>query len=165
MQKINFQNLPSTTTPINATNLNAIQSNAETAINDVAGDLSDYVDGTTAMGDIKASSVTTTGNATIGGNVNCSDVYINSLKNSKLIVSDTLTNGQSKTYTLSNASAIFLIFVTANGNNTGGLEMAYYNGTYHTTIKAPSYVTFSYSNGSVAVTSQYTNKINIIELT
>ena len=36
MQKINFQNLPSTTTPINATNLNAIQTNAETAINDVA---------------------------------------------------------------------------------------------------------------------------------
>ena len=40
MQKINFQNLPSTTTPINATNLNAIQTNAETAINDVADDLS-----------------------------------------------------------------------------------------------------------------------------
>ena len=57
MQKINFQNLPSTTTPINATNLNAIQTNAETAINDVAGDLSDYVDGTTAMGNIKTTGV------------------------------------------------------------------------------------------------------------
>ena len=33
MQKINFQDLPSTTTPINATNLNAIQTNAEDAIN------------------------------------------------------------------------------------------------------------------------------------
>lgn len=33
MQKINFQDLPSTTTPINATNLNAIQTNAETEIN------------------------------------------------------------------------------------------------------------------------------------
>ena len=33
MQKINFQNLPNTTTPINATNLNAIQTNAENAIN------------------------------------------------------------------------------------------------------------------------------------
>lgn len=39
MQKINFQNLPSTTTPINATNLNAIQTNAETAINNVASDI------------------------------------------------------------------------------------------------------------------------------
>lgn len=33
MQKINFQNLPSTTTPINATNLNAIQSNIEDVFN------------------------------------------------------------------------------------------------------------------------------------
>jgi len=62
MQKINFQNLPSTATPINATNLNAIQTNVETAINDVAGDLSDYVNGTTAMGNIRAATLTTTGN-------------------------------------------------------------------------------------------------------
>ena len=33
MTKINFQNLPNTTTPLNATNMNAIQTNAETAIN------------------------------------------------------------------------------------------------------------------------------------
>ena len=33
MQKIKFQNLPSTTTPVNATNLNAIQTNVETALN------------------------------------------------------------------------------------------------------------------------------------
>ena len=39
MQKINFQNLPNTTTPINATNLNAIQTNAETAINAVESDV------------------------------------------------------------------------------------------------------------------------------
>ena len=35
MQKINFQDYPNTTTPVNATNLNAIQSNAETSINEV----------------------------------------------------------------------------------------------------------------------------------
>lgn len=57
MQKINFQNSPSTATPINATNLNAMQTNAETAINGVASDLSDYVDGTTAMGSIKTTGV------------------------------------------------------------------------------------------------------------
>lgn len=44
MQKINFQNLPNTTTPINATNLNAIQTNAETAINNVDTELSKAVD-------------------------------------------------------------------------------------------------------------------------
>lgn len=39
MQKINFQNLPSTTTPINATNLNAIQTNVEDVFNgNVAAD-------------------------------------------------------------------------------------------------------------------------------
>ena len=36
MQKITFEDLPSTNTPINATNLNAIQTNAETAINAVS---------------------------------------------------------------------------------------------------------------------------------
>ena len=57
MQKINFQNLPDTTTPINATNLNAIQSNTETAINGVATDLTNYTNGTTAMGSIKTTGV------------------------------------------------------------------------------------------------------------
>lgn len=71
MQKITFQNLPNTTTPINATNLNAIQTNAETAINDVAGDLTDYVNGTTAMGDIKATGLTinTPTNESVGGTI------------------------------------------------------------------------------------------------
>lgn len=35
MQKITFENLPSTNTPINATNLNAIQTNTENAINEL----------------------------------------------------------------------------------------------------------------------------------
>ena len=35
MQKINFQNLPSTTTPVNATDLNQLQTNVENAINSV----------------------------------------------------------------------------------------------------------------------------------
>ena len=34
MQKITFENSPSTNTPINATNLNAIQTNVENAINE-----------------------------------------------------------------------------------------------------------------------------------
>lgn len=35
MQKINFQNLPNTTTPVNATNLNNLQDNVEDAISDI----------------------------------------------------------------------------------------------------------------------------------
>ena len=35
MEKITFEDLPSTNTPINSTNLNAIQTNAENAINSV----------------------------------------------------------------------------------------------------------------------------------
>lgn len=53
MQKINFQNLPNTTTPLNATNLNALQDNVE-----------DVFDGDVPMGDIETSSVTSTGNIT-----------------------------------------------------------------------------------------------------
>ena len=46
MQKINFQNLPNTTTPVNATNLNALQENVE-----------DVFDGAVAMGSIKTTGV------------------------------------------------------------------------------------------------------------
>lgn len=35
MQKINFQNLPNTTTPVNATNMNQLQTNVENAINGI----------------------------------------------------------------------------------------------------------------------------------
>lgn len=48
MQKINFQNLPSTATPINATNLNAIQTNVE-----------DVFNGNVAMGNIQVTSLST----------------------------------------------------------------------------------------------------------
>ena len=34
MNKINFQNLPNTTTPINATNMNLLQTNVENALNE-----------------------------------------------------------------------------------------------------------------------------------
>lgn len=36
MQKINFKNLPDTSTPLNATNLNQMQDNIESAINGIA---------------------------------------------------------------------------------------------------------------------------------
>lgn len=39
MDKINFKNLPDTTTPINAENLNAIQDNTEIAINEIGDQL------------------------------------------------------------------------------------------------------------------------------
>lgn len=41
MQKITFEDLPSTNTPINANNLNAIQTNVESAIGDVSTDVLD----------------------------------------------------------------------------------------------------------------------------
>lgn len=50
MDKINFENLPSTNTPISAENLNLMQTNVETAINQVANQIlkkvySGYCDG------------------------------------------------------------------------------------------------------------------------
>lgn len=44
MQKINFKNLPSTDTSINATNLNLMQDNIESAIDTVASDIPTIVD-------------------------------------------------------------------------------------------------------------------------
>lgn len=53
MQKINFQDLPSTSTPLNASNLNQLQTNVENAINEVVesgenanGNYVKYADGT-----------------------------------------------------------------------------------------------------------------------
>lgn len=57
MQKINFQNLPSTSTPLNATNLNQMQDNIETAINTVAGDIPTVVDSLTGSSTTDAPSV------------------------------------------------------------------------------------------------------------
>ena len=39
MKKINFENKPSTVSPINATNLNALQDNVEDAIDEVSDDI------------------------------------------------------------------------------------------------------------------------------
>ena len=65
MQKITFEDLPSTNTPINATNLNAIQTNAETAINSVVesgsnanGNWIKYSDGTMICHRIATGTVT-----------------------------------------------------------------------------------------------------------
>lgn len=65
MQKINFQDLPSTTTPISAANLNLLQTNVETAINLKADSttLTNYINGTTSMGSIKTTGVSINDNA------------------------------------------------------------------------------------------------------
>ena len=70
MQKINFQNLPSTTTPLNATNMNAIQTNVENVFN-----------GSEPMGSIIVDSIRSKNmfnkNMFVGGlNINSSGTYI-----------------------------------------------------------------------------------------
>ena len=57
MQKINFQNLPSTSTPLNATNLNQMQDNIENAIDIVAGDIPTVVDSLSGSSTTDAPSV------------------------------------------------------------------------------------------------------------
>lgn len=47
MQKINFQDYPNTTTPINATNLNQLQTNVENSINNLGTVLYSNSNGTT----------------------------------------------------------------------------------------------------------------------
>lgn len=45
MEKINFENKPSTDSPINATNLNTMQDNVENGINDVQANLENKING------------------------------------------------------------------------------------------------------------------------
>jgi len=82
MQKINFQDLPNTTTPINATNLNAVQTNVE-----------DVFNGNVAMGSINVSSITSTGNATINGKLNYgTELFNGSSNNTDIQLSDSINN-------------------------------------------------------------------------
>lgn len=111
MAYINYQNLPSTTTPVNATNLNSMQ------------------DGL-----------------------------------ARVIYSEGLTNSATKTYTLPNSSAVYLIIVHTNSNNRCLFEVVYGNGNYHTTIMSNDYVTTTYSSGSVTIATSFTNRVRIIEL-
>lgn len=85
--KTNWQNLPSTQTPINATNLNHIETGIkdnETLINGIASDLTNYTNGTTTMGNIVVGGVVTSRNT--------SDVATQSLTDSLTIkVADNTT--------------------------------------------------------------------------
>ena len=79
MQKINFQNLPSTSTPVNATNLNAVQTNVE-----------DVFNGTVPMGNIKVDTVISKnlfnidGEVNVRGNNGAIDVGVNVVSNNIL---------------------------------------------------------------------------------
>lgn len=44
MQRITFKDLPDTTTPVNAENLNLLQNNVETAISDAVDDVTEVID-------------------------------------------------------------------------------------------------------------------------
>lgn len=57
MQKINFKNLPDTSTPLNATNLNLMQDNIESAIDTVASDIPTVVDSLSGSSTTDAPSV------------------------------------------------------------------------------------------------------------
>ena len=64
--KTTWQDLPNTTTPVNATNLNHIETGIkdnETAIGTVSTSLTNYTNGTTAMGSIKTTGVSINNNA------------------------------------------------------------------------------------------------------
>ena len=52
MEKINFEDLPSTDTPINSTNLNLLQTNVENSINDIIEDKSLTENGYQKIGDL-----------------------------------------------------------------------------------------------------------------
>ncbi len=122
MEKINFQNLPNTTTPVNASNLNQLQDNVE---NDLITKL-------------------------------------------KVVASENLISGQSKTYSLPyTTSTLYFIITHANGGNSAGIYLTFQlsNGTfYSTTIKEPTYTTVTLSQGSVAISSTYTTHVTILEL-
>ena len=67
--KTTWQDLPNTTTPINATNLNHIENGIK--------DNDDRLNGTTSMGSITTTGLTDTGNATINGTLTLDDINMN----------------------------------------------------------------------------------------
>lgn len=110
MKRIVFRNgLPPA---LNDTNLNTLQDNVE-----------DVFNGVDAMGDIQTSSITNSGNATIGGNLSVSDHIINKTMSSTNL-NDAITNG---TYSYDNGQTVHSNSPTNDGihilnvyNNGGG---------------------------------------------
>lgn len=104
MEKINFENLPSTNTPLSAENLNLLQTNVEDAINDNT----DMLIGNTSAGNMIVNSIRSknifgnyitlngmfinAGTGTIGSNANGTCVYIPIEANTTYTVSKTKGN-------------------------------------------------------------------------
>lgn len=112
MQKINFQNLPSTTTPINATNLNAIQTNVENVFN-----------GSEAMGNIVVTGIRTKNifdGIMINGTIDTTNGNIDSTYSDYSIASVNLIPVKpNTTYTISFSGGNYVIDRLATFNSSG----------------------------------------------
>lgn len=138
MQKINFENKPSTNSPINATNLKALQDNVEAAIDEVSNDLN-----TSMQKHIIQASLGTRG--VYAGSNNDSNFDSTIVVGNKLSVSENkiiVGNGVSKVRVSMNASfqsgnsgvSSISINVMKNGSSVGqsyaynsNLDMYYYS--------------------------------------
>lgn len=146
MQKINFQNLPNTTTPVNATNLNAVQTNVE-----------DVFNGTVPMGNIKVDTVTSKnlfnidGEVNVRGNTGGIEPGLNTVSGNVLTSNINGNNeyavGQ-KLPNLSGKTVTFSAKLYSKGNADGGGIAIFDNNTQKAApaiVNTGDYVTYTYT--------------------
>lgn len=142
MQKINFQNLPNTTTPVSAGNLNQLQDNVENVF-----------DGSDTMNNIKVNG----------------DISINSLKTLKTIYSKSVNGNATETFTLPDTNALYFVIGHVNGDEIHCVfDIVYAKGLYHTRIKESTSqsvkITYNSSTGVVTMQHNYGAMFCIIEI-
>lgn len=108
MNKINFKNLPDTSTPLNAQNLNLLQDNVEDAIDSITIDLDDEVS-TSSTNGIENQAITN---------------YVNDIADTIPSVNTTTTSSNTDTY-----SCNYINNIIESGSNANGNYVKYADGT------------------------------------
>ena len=153
MQKINFQNSPSTSTPLNTTNMNALQTNVE-----------DVFNGTQPMGNIKIDTVTTKNKFNINGEINANG-FSGNIGLYNTVSGNTMTcNGNSsssqyygQTFTDMNGKTLTLSAkLVSKGTGDGGRIAIFDNGSFKTekqlgTVGGYQSITYTGTSNNVVV--------------
>jgi len=123
MVKIQFKNLPDTTTPVNADNLNAIQTNTENAINEVDGniDLATKTILSTTSG--KNQEITGCAGASGKINIESGETYQAQYEGNQLVDFANAFSTSRSTYSFVND----ILTIESDGTEDGGYNQVSYN--------------------------------------
>lgn len=158
MTKITFKDLPDTSTPLNASNLNTLQDNVENAINTVAGDIPtiDSLVSTSSTNPVENQAITNYVNSKISNtqgtsqSIGYSQEYINTA------LLDNYSNTEEVIGTWIDGKPLYRMTLKFNNNGGGTSTVDYTLSNYGISnvdlifIVHPSFYTLTYQDNSVS---------------